>query len=75
MNIEETDPVAAIRLAGNRISYYHIGESYRCYLGTGTIDFAGIFAALVDVNYKGDMTFEIFSSAIADEKLSTTCGI
>ena len=75
MNIEEPDPAAAIRLAGDRIGYYHIGESYRGYLGTGTVDFDGVFSALVDIGYDRDIVFESFSSAIVDEGLSLACGI
>jgi D-psicose/D-tagatose/L-ribulose 3-epimerase len=75
MNIEEADPAAAIRLAGDKITYYHIGENYRGYLGTGTVDFEAVFAALVDINYDRDIVFESFSSAIVDEGLSLACGI
>lgn len=75
MNIEEPDPAAAIRLAGDRIAYYHIGESYRGYLGTGTVDFDSVFSALVDIDYDRDIVFESFSRAIVDEGLSLACGI
>ena len=75
MNIEEADPAAAIRLAGDKLAYYHIGENYRGYLGTGTVDFEAVFAALVDIDYDRDIVFESFSSAIVDEGLSLACGI
>jgi D-psicose/D-tagatose/L-ribulose 3-epimerase len=75
MNIEEADPAAAIRLAGDKLVYYHIGENYRGYLGTGTVDFEAVFAALVDIDYDRDIVFESFSSAIVDEGLSLACGI
>ena len=39
MNIEEANPAAAIRLAGDKIGYFHVGESNRGYLGDGVIDF------------------------------------
>jgi D-psicose/D-tagatose/L-ribulose 3-epimerase len=74
-NIEEADPAGAIRLAGDKLTYYHFNENYRGYLGTGTIDFASIFAALVDINYDRDIVFESFSSSIVDEGLSLACGI
>ncbi|WP_330629237.1 sugar phosphate isomerase/epimerase [Thioclava sp. FTW29] len=74
-NIEEADPAAAIRMAGDKCTYYHFNENYRGFLGTGTIDFASIFSALVDINYDRDIVFESFSSAIVDESLSRTCGI
>ncbi len=76
MNIEEADPAAAIRLAGNKCTYFHFNENYRGYLGTGTIDFPNIFSALVDVGFHDrDIVFESFSSAIVDEGLSKVCGI
>lgn len=75
MNIEETNPAGAIRLAGNKIGYVHIGESNRGYLGNGVINFDLIFDALVEINYDGDVVFESFSSAVADEALSLACGI
>ncbi len=75
MNIEEADPAAAIRLAGDKLGYFHIGESYRGFLGTGTVDFTAAFRALVEIGYARDITFESFSSAVVDEALSVACGI
>lgn len=75
MNIEEADPAAAIRMAGDKMTYYHIGENYRGYLGTGTVDFDSVFSALVDIGYDRDITFESFSGAIVDAPLSNACGI
>lgn len=76
MNIEEPDPAAAIRLAGDRCAYFHFNENYRGYLGTGTIDFPAIFSALVDAGFESrDAVFESFSSAIVDQSLSRVCGI
>ena len=75
MNIEEPDPAMAIRNAGDRLGYFHVGESHRGYLGTGTIDFPAIFEALVDIRYQDYITFESFSSDIVDRDLSITCGI
>jgi len=75
MNIEEPDPATAIRTAGDRLGYFHVGESHRGYLGTGTIDFPRIFQALVDVGYDDYITFESFSSDIVDRDLSIICAI
>lgn len=75
MNIEEADPAGAIRMAGDKVAYFHFNENYRGYLGTGTIDFPPIFDALVDINFDRDIVFESFSSAIVDESLSRVCGI
>lgn len=75
MNIEEANPAAAIRLAGDKIGYFHIGESNRGYLGDGVIDFDRMFDALLDIAYARDITFESFSSAVVDEGLSLACAI
>lgn len=75
MNIEEANPAAAIRLAGDRIGYFHIGESNRGYLGDGVIDFDCIFDALLDIGYDRDITFESFSSKVVDQGLSLACAI
>ncbi|ACM28659.1 sugar phosphate isomerase/epimerase family protein [Rhizobium rhizogenes] len=75
MNIEEANPAAAIRLAGEKIGYFHIGESNRGYLGDGCINFDLVFDALLDIGYGRDITFESFSSAVVDEGLSLACAI
>jgi D-psicose/D-tagatose/L-ribulose 3-epimerase len=75
MNIEEANPAAAIRLAGDKLGYFHIGESNRGYLGDGVINFNLIFDALLDINYQRDIVFESFSSAVVDEGLSLACAI
>lgn len=75
MNIEEANPAGAIRLAGDRLGYFHIGESNRGYLGDGVINFDLIFDALLDIGYSKDIVFESFSTAIVDEGLSLACAI
>lgn len=75
MQIEEANPAAAIRLARDKIGYFHIGESNRGYLGDGTINFDLIFDALLDIDYQRDTVFESFSTAVVDESLSLACGI
>jgi D-psicose/D-tagatose/L-ribulose 3-epimerase len=75
MNIEEANPAAALRLAGDKIGYFHIGESNRGYLGDGTVNFDLIFDALLDIDYQRDITFESFSSAVVDEGLTLACAI
>lgn len=75
MNIEEADVGLAIRHAADKIGYVHIGESHRGYLGTGNIDFAGIFDALVAIGWDDYVTFESFSAAIVDEDLSLKTAI
>jgi D-psicose/D-tagatose/L-ribulose 3-epimerase len=75
MNIEEANPAAAIRLAGDKLGYFHIGESNRGYLGDGVIDFDVIFDSLLDIDYARDIVFESFSTAVVDESLSLACAI
>ena len=70
MNIEEADMGRAIREAGDRIGYFHFGESHRGYLGTGGVDLGVIFDALVAANYQREVVFEAFSSAVSDKFLS-----
>jgi D-psicose/D-tagatose/L-ribulose 3-epimerase len=75
MNIEEASPAEAIRSAGDKLGYFHIGENYRGYLGSGTVDFDAAFDALLDIGYTDYLTFESFSSKVVDKDLSITCGI
>ena len=75
MNIEEADVGLAIRNAADKIGYVHIGESHRGYLGTGSVDFAGIFDALVAIGWDDYVTFESFSTAIVDKDLSLKTAI
>lgn len=75
MNIEEADVGLAIRNAADKIGYVHIGESHRGYLGTGSVDFAGIFDALVAIGWDDYVTFESFSTAIVDRDLSLKTAI
>jgi D-psicose/D-tagatose/L-ribulose 3-epimerase len=75
MNIEEANPAAAIRLAGDKLGYFHIGESNRGHLGDGVINFDLIFDALLDIGYARDIVFESFSTAVVDEGLSLACAI
>jgi D-psicose/D-tagatose/L-ribulose 3-epimerase len=70
MNIEEPGMAAAIELAGDRLGYFHVGESNRGPLGTGSVDFAETFAALDRIGYDGTITFESFSSAVVSPALT-----
>jgi len=72
MNIEEDGMSKSVIQAGDRLGFVHIGESHRGYLGTGNVDFDTFFKALKQINYKGPITFESFSSAVVDPALSNT---
>ena len=75
MNIEEGFVGKAIEDCGGHLGYFHIGESHRGYLGTGTIDFDAVFRALARIDYKGPIAFESFSSAVVDPTLSNMLGV
>ena len=75
MNIEEGFVGKAIEDCGRHLGYFHVGESHRGYLGTGTIDFDTAFRALARIGYEGPIAFESFSSAVVDPKLSNMLGV
>jgi D-psicose/D-tagatose/L-ribulose 3-epimerase len=58
MNIEEADPVAALRLAGERLWLYHAADSNRQGIGRGHTDFTAQLAALSDLGYHGPIILE-----------------
>jgi D-psicose/D-tagatose/L-ribulose 3-epimerase len=58
MNIEEPDPAAALRLAGQRLWLYHVADSNREGIGRGHTDFSAQVAALADIAYDGPIILE-----------------
>ncbi len=77
MNIEEESfraPVLAAAAAG-RLGYVHVGESNRGALGKGSIAWREFFGALQEVDYRGTITFESFSSAVVHPALSSNLSI
>jgi D-psicose/D-tagatose/L-ribulose 3-epimerase len=58
MNIEEPQPAAAIRQAGDRLGLYHAADSNRQAIGRGHTDFRAQLAALDDVGYEGPIILE-----------------
>ncbi len=75
MNIEESDMFSPVLACRTKLGYVHIGESHRGYLGSGTVDFDGLFRALALVGYDGPVVFESFSSTVVHEDLSRMLGI
>jgi D-psicose/D-tagatose/L-ribulose 3-epimerase len=75
MNIEEKDLASPVFEVGDRLGYVHIGENDRGYLGSGHIDFGAFFAALAEIEYRGPVTFESFSSAVVAPGLSIDLAI
>jgi D-psicose/D-tagatose/L-ribulose 3-epimerase len=51
---------AAVRLCGKpRLGYVHLGESHRGYMGSGSVDFTGLFRGLADIGYTGEVLVDI----------------
>ncbi|CDM62992.1 MULTISPECIES: sugar phosphate isomerase/epimerase family protein [Rhizobium] len=75
MNIEESDVPSAIKDTGSYLGYFHTGDSHRGYMGSGTIDLAGVFRAIVASGYTGPITFESFSSRVVGQPLEGILGI
>ncbi len=75
MNIEEGDPAGAIERCGSKLGYFHVNESHRGHLGTGTIDFGPLFATLAKIGYQGTITFEAFSAGIGDPELNAALAV
>jgi D-psicose/D-tagatose/L-ribulose 3-epimerase len=75
MNIEEGGMFEPVLTCGDRLGYVHIGESHRGYLGSGNVDFDGLFRGMRAIGYTGPITFESFSSTVVDPNLSYTLAI
>ena len=70
-HIEEKDPAAAIRRAGNRIAHVHISENDRGVPGTGSVAWDATFDALHDVGYDGWLTVEAFGNFLPNLAAAT----
>ena len=58
MNIEETNPAAAIKAHARGLKHIHLADNTRKQPGTGITDFANIFRALNEIGYTGAMALE-----------------
>jgi sugar phosphate isomerase/epimerase len=58
INIEEADPLAAIRACGGRLVDFHVADNNRRPPGQGRYDWAEVVAALRDIGYDGCLTSE-----------------
>jgi D-psicose/D-tagatose/L-ribulose 3-epimerase len=74
-NIEEVSIAQAVAQAGEALAYVHVGESHRGYLGTGSVDFQGLFSALRAARYQGPVTFESFSSRVVTPEFAAALAI
>lgn len=62
MNIEERDPAAAIRLAGDRLAHVQVCANDRGAPGSDHLDWGAHLAALRDVGYGGPLCIESFTA-------------
>ncbi len=65
-NIEEKDPVAAIRNSGSKLIHFHCSENDRGIVGTGHVPWDESFAALKAIGYDSWLTVESFLPAIKE---------
>jgi len=63
MNIEEKDPPAALRAAGDTLVHYHVSDNDRGRPGSGRYDFPADAKALADIGYTGWVVAEMFVMA------------
>lgn len=63
MNIEEKDPPAALRAAGDTLVHYHVSDNDRGVPGSGRYDFAADARALKEIGYQGWIVAEMFVRA------------
>jgi D-psicose/D-tagatose/L-ribulose 3-epimerase len=64
MHLEEKDPGAAIRQAGDRVFHVHACENDRGVPGTGQVNWESIFQALHEINYQGLVSIESFTPEV-----------
>jgi D-psicose/D-tagatose/L-ribulose 3-epimerase len=64
MHLEEKDPAAAIRNAGDRVFHVHACENDRGVPGTGQVNWEDIFKALREINYQGIVSIESFTPEV-----------
>lgn len=60
MGIEESDPISSLTQLGALLGHVHFADNTRAAPGTGTIDFLAYVRALIEMDYPGTITFELF---------------
>ncbi|MCA2215483.1 sugar phosphate isomerase/epimerase family protein [Jidongwangia harbinensis] len=73
MNIEESDPCAAVRLAGSRIKHVQVSGTDRGTPGRDHFDWPGFFGALRTTGYRGAVCIESFTAR--NEAIATAASI
>jgi len=72
MNIEEADPLGALRRRRDRYASFHLSDNNRCFPGFGAIDFARYIALLDEIGYRGRLAIEgnIVNDLVSDARKS-----
>jgi len=58
INIEEVDPMGAIRAVGDRLYDFHVADNNRRPAGQGSYNWREVLSVLKEVNYQGRLTAE-----------------
>ena len=58
INIEEQDPMGAIRATGDKLLDFHVADNNRLPCGEGKYDWAEVVRTLKSINYQGHLTAE-----------------
>ncbi|MNG12859.1 hypothetical protein D3C84_964960 [compost metagenome] len=59
MNIEEADPIEALRNVGSKLGVYHVADSNRQAVGYGHSNIKGQIEALHEIGYTGPIIMEM----------------
>lgn len=65
-NIEDPMPAVALHNIMSELNHVHLSESHRGTLGTGQVDWAANFAALIEIDYSGWLVIESFGTSDPD---------
>ena len=75
MNIEETDPAAALVAAADRLAHVQVSDSNRLEPGAGHLDWPAFLGALEGIGYSGDLAVECRLSGPAEQVLGKAAGM
>jgi sugar phosphate isomerase/epimerase len=75
MNIEETDPGAALVAAADRLAHVQVSDSNRLEPGAGHLDWPAFLGALERIGYAGDLAVECRLSGPAEQVLGKASGM
>jgi D-psicose/D-tagatose/L-ribulose 3-epimerase len=58
MNMEEADPLQAVRNAGDKLFDFHVADNNRMACGQGALNWGAIIGTLKEIGYDGSLTVE-----------------